>query len=274
MELNAWLNRASDSRPPLSLLPTGVDTNTIIDPVNSEHSQVESEDTLVDLKDAPNKLEDGPIESKDVPIESKDSPKESLAGTSGDVENYYCGTCSLWIHDFNALEHHVRSSAAHTVPARKPSFMCAICRGKFPTAETLYKHIDNPPWNSVMHRTWEEVSYAARYDDEWQWQWQDRAIQDGLLCHPCNRLFINQDSLDQHLASSTAHKDNLPAKCDSCGILFCDATALAQHLKSSQAHRKRYYCSPCGFEFGDETALAQHSRDSKAHRMARNPNPT
>lgn len=253
--------------------------NTILDPVTSEqlpikseHSPIDSEDTIVDFEEAPIKFEDASTESKDVPIECEDSPRRNQAGIPGGVENYYCGKCSLWIHEFNALEDHVRSSPAHLISARNPAFMCAICKGKFPTVETLNRHIENPPWNSIMHRAWEEVSYAARYDDEWQWQYT--AMQDGgLFCHPCNRLFMNQDSLNQHLASSTAHKDDPPAYCDSCGFSFCDETALAQHLKSSQAHRKRYYCDSCGFEFGDETALAQHLRDSKAHRMARNPNP-
>jgi len=263
-----------------------MDPNTNLHPVNFEGSPTESEGTLVEFEDALTGLEDDRIESPQsnlitlqsnvktvqsnlkmpqlnlqTPQLNLQTPKlnfqtpqsKSRVGIPGDVEDYYCGKCSLWLNDFKALEHHVRTSLVHKPFTGNPSFMCAICRGRFPTGEILNAHIENPPWNSVMHASWEEANYAAE-------------------CHPCNRLFMNQKSLNQHLESSTAHKASPRANCDACGFSFCDETALAQHLKSSQAHRKRYNCDSCGFEFGDETALAQHLRDSKAHRKAPNPN--
>ncbi|KAJ5527459.1 hypothetical protein N7513_011618 [Penicillium frequentans] len=130
---------------------------------------------------------------------------KTLAGIRRDVENFYCGKCSLWLNDLNALEHHIRTSSVHKPSTEKLPFTCAICMGRFPTGETLKAHIEYPPWNSVMHATWEEASYAAEYDAEWQWE-RIAMQQGGIFCYPCNRLFMSQDSLNQHLASSTAHK--------------------------------------------------------------------
>lgn len=235
-----------------------MDPNANLHPVGCESSPTESEGTLVEFQDAlmemPQPSLKTPILNLQIPQSNLMTPQfnqktpqsnlkmpesKTLAGIRRDVENFYCGKCSLWLNDLNALEHHIRTSSVHKPSTEKLPYICAICMGRFPTGETLEAHIENPPWNSVMHATWEEASYAAEYDTEWQWE-MIAMQQGGIFCYPCNRLFMSQDSLDQHMVSSTAHKTIPRVNCDACGYSFCDETALAQHLKNSTAHQKGF----------------------------------
>jgi heat shock protein HslJ len=82
-------------------------------------------------------------------------------------------------------------------------------------------------------------------------------------CEPCNRSFGSQEALDQHLRDSPAHA--VIYDCEPCNRSFSSQEALDQHLRDSPAHAVIYDCEPCNRSFGSQEALDQHLRDSPAH---------
>ncbi|KAF8867574.1 hypothetical protein BD779DRAFT_1397994, partial [Infundibulicybe gibba] len=103
-------------------------------------------------------------------------------------------------------------------------------------------------------------------------------------CAPCQRMFINEDALYQHLEHSSAHQDadesesesdesayseseddESPGYCDSCNRWFIDKGSLYHHLAENSKHN---WCFLCSRDFSSETALNQHQR-SKVHAIQR-----
>ena len=68
-------------------------------------------------------------------------------------------------------------------------------------------------------------------------------------CNFCQKRFLNEQSLQQHLASP-AH--TIP--CEQCGKTFSSQQALKQHLNSG-THTK---CNFCDRSFRDRHSLQQH----------------
>ncbi|RUS32907.1 hypothetical protein BC938DRAFT_473844 [Jimgerdemannia flammicorona] len=72
-------------------------------------------------------------------------------------------------------------------------------------------------------------------------------------CKPCNRSFVNQNALDNHLAKNSSHN-----YCPSCKRDFCDSRALDQHLNSAVHRGKTFKCPLCDAIFNTVSGLGQH----------------
>lgn len=59
----------------------------------------------------------------------------------------------------------------------------------------------------------------------------------GITCHPCDRTFINQNSLEQHYKYSSAHE-----WCQRCAKAFDSVRAKEQHLANSSKHHRCGLC--------------------------------
>ncbi len=78
-------------------------------------------------------------------------------------------------------------------------------------------------------------------------------------CFPCDRIFGDRNSLQQHLDSPIHNFE-----CEECDKSFCSQHALQQHL-DSPAHI--FECEECDKSFGSQHSLQQHL-DSPAHVFA------
>jgi len=107
---------------------------------------------------------------------------------------------------------------------------------------------------------------------------RDRA--DHAYCEVCERLFVHENALNQHLENSSSHQDaseddesdfsegdqeytnDDPPFCSSCNRRFVDGMGLYQHLSASLKHN---WCFICSRDFSSNVALAQHL-SSRVHK--------
>jgi len=82
-------------------------------------------------------------------------------------------------------------------------------------------------------------------------------------CEECDRAFRTDDALQQHLRDSAAHAATFD--CEECDRAFHTDDALQQHLRDSAAHAATFDCEECDHAFHTDDALQQHLRDSPAH---------
>ncbi|TLS21752.1 uncharacterized protein PpBr36_09443 [Pyricularia pennisetigena] len=82
-------------------------------------------------------------------------------------------------------------------------------------------------------------------------------------CVSCDRVFVSEESLQQHLRDSPVHASMY--KCQKCDRSFSSDEALQQHLRDSPVHASMYECKKCDRYFSSDEALQQHVRDSPAH---------
>jgi hypothetical protein len=80
-------------------------------------------------------------------------------------------------------------------------------------------------------------------------------------CHDCKRDFPSLHDLTGHL-NSRRHAQSTPGHyCRSCNKLFCNDQALNQHLLSPVHNITQFHCCDCDRDFTNEAALLQHLRD-------------
>ncbi|PQE28741.1 Zinc finger protein [Rutstroemia sp. NJR-2017a WRK4] len=90
-------------------------------------------------------------------------------------------------------------------------------------------------------------------------------------CYPCDRSFVSQNSYNQHVNNSSAHRQSYDYyseeepepefECDACYSRFYTSKSREQHHAAS--HRDRY-CVPCKRMFMNANNLMQHQH-SRAH---------
>ncbi|VUC25266.1 unnamed protein product, partial [Clonostachys rosea] len=83
-------------------------------------------------------------------------------------------------------------------------------------------------------------------------------------CAPCERSFVHNGALAQHVDESMMHRMNLGRYCRTCNLVFTDASALRTHRSIAHTIRQAY-CRPCGRYFVDNAALQDHVQFSSAH---------
>lgn len=74
-----------------------------------------------------------------------------------------------------------------------------------------------------------------------------------IICTPCNRIFINQNSLEQHYKYSSAHE-----WCHRCAKAFNSARAKEQHLANSSKHHCCNFCSASSISDGPDFCSLSH----------------
>ena len=72
-------------------------------------------------------------------------------------------------------------------------------------------------------------------------------------CSPCERDFVSQVALEQHLTTSMRHVDS----CARCGKQFDSPGAKEQHIRDSTKHNVCHDC-PQSPDFGTEAELDEH----------------
>ncbi|TGO10716.1 hypothetical protein BTUL_0127g00150 [Botrytis tulipae] len=93
-------------------------------------------------------------------------------------------------------------------------------------------------------------------------------------CDPCDRYFNSDNSYNQHVENSSAHRNFEPSddgyyssnaepefECSGCDSWFWSSVARENHHISQHGHR---YCTPCKRMFMNENNLMQHQH-SKVH---------
>ena len=95
-------------------------------------------------------------------------------------------------------------------------------------------------------------------------------------CSPCNKIYVSEKALKQHLRDSVLHPS-----CQHCEEAFSDSEGLANHAASmhpdelagasptyplSDTNTKHQFrCELCNRKYVSEKALVQHYRDSTRH---------
>ncbi|KAL4260924.1 Zinc Finger C2H2-type Transcription Regulator [Pleurotus pulmonarius] len=133
-----------------------------------------------------------------------------------------------------------------------PSFECSVCDRQFRSFVALSDHC-----RSTAHGAW---------------------------CMPCQRFFVNDQSLSQHINASPKHafdsddssevyssdddetsseeEDDEEPYCQGCSRWFVNVMSLHAHLRDSPLHN---WCFQCSRDFSTNTALNQHTQ-SLAHK--------
>jgi len=78
-------------------------------------------------------------------------------------------------------------------------------------------------------------------------------------CDECNRHFVNEYALQQHLDYAPVHRPVY--HCGTCGVDFSNARGLEQHTETSIKHLKRvwnYVCEPCKWGCSREESMEKH----------------
>ena len=86
-------------------------------------------------------------------------------------------------------------------------------------------------------------------------------------CSNCDRDFLNELALRQHLRDSPAHASSFD--CGDCDRSFGSEDALQQHLRDSPAHAPSFDCGDCDRRFGSKDALQQHWSHSTVYSQQR-----
>lgn len=76
-------------------------------------------------------------------------------------------------------------------------------------------------------------------------------------CEHCDRFFVNERSLKQHISHSSRHHF-----CGTCKREFRTAIGLEQHRVQSSLH---HYCQRCAYEYPGESELLEHYEESHAY---------
>ncbi|QBZ65656.1 hypothetical protein PoMZ_12619 [Pyricularia oryzae] len=83
------------------------------------------------------------------------------------------------------------------------------------------------------------------------------------VCALCDRLFVSEESLEQHLRDSPAHASVY--ECEKCDRSFNSDEALQQHVRNSPAHAATFDCETCDRSFKTDEALQQHLESAAVH---------
>jgi len=78
-------------------------------------------------------------------------------------------------------------------------------------------------------------------------------------CDDCDRYFVNEDALQQHIDYSAVHRPNY--YCEVCQQHFSSAHGLEQHEANSIKHLKKvwkYVCEPCSWGCNRLAAMQNH----------------
>ncbi|KAF8453884.1 hypothetical protein BDZ91DRAFT_668417 [Kalaharituber pfeilii] len=77
-------------------------------------------------------------------------------------------------------------------------------------------------------------------------------------CDSCDRYFVNEYALQQHLDNAEVHRTPF---CEPCGQSFSSWEGLSQHEDNSLKHKRNVYdyvCSPCNWGCDDEWEWERH----------------
>jgi len=106
------------------------------------------------------------------------------------------------------------------------------------------------------------------------------------FCEACDRSFVNDQALQQHLRDSPVHKPTFSSNeapqqrwrylivpkptfdCKTCNNSFNSDEALQWHLQYSVVHNPAFYCMTCRRLFRSHEALLYHLRNSIIHNSA------
>ena len=83
-------------------------------------------------------------------------------------------------------------------------------------------------------------------------------------CHDCDRYFVNEDALQQHVDHAAVHRPVY--HCEPCEQYFSNALGLEQHNQYSIKHLRNswvYVCEPC--MFGSDRLGSMEKHNEKAH---------
>jgi len=83
-------------------------------------------------------------------------------------------------------------------------------------------------------------------------------------CDPCDRYFVSEYALQQHLDNAAAHRPVY--YCENCMQYFSSAQGLEHHQENSIKHLKKvwnYVCEPCSW--GCDQLKAMEDHDEKFH---------
>jgi hypothetical protein len=102
-------------------------------------------------------------------------------------------------------------------------------------------------------------------------------------CEACDRPFVNDHALQQHLRDSPVHQRTFSSNeaplqhrrdsvipiptfsCETCNKSFGSNQALQQHLQNSPVHKPTFKCETCDISFRSDEALQEHLRESIVH---------
>lgn len=76
------------------------------------------------------------------------------------------------------------------------------------------------------------------------------------MCQACDRVFVNQQALTNHLENSSRHY-----YCRPCQRDFNSYKALQQHWKNDPRH-KHTYCDRCDMNFSSCSLMLEHKRNT------------
>ncbi|TLD22157.1 hypothetical protein PspLS_08159 [Pyricularia sp. CBS 133598] len=88
-------------------------------------------------------------------------------------------------------------------------------------------------------------------------------------CVSCDRVFVSEESLQQHLRDSPVH--DLVYECKKCNRSFNSEESLQQHVRDSPAHAQSFDCEMCDRAFKTDEALQQHLEHAAIHQQPSQP---
>lgn len=158
-----------------------------------------------------------------------------------------CEACQRGFVDDEALKQH--HTALHE-PAR-----CQACNLSFYGGEDLKKHSTIAHGNKCSICSSGFASISLLQDHQ--------RSSNHCFCRQCNRLFSSASHLDRHLRFAPAHSTQY--HCCDCDRDFVNEKALSQHLqykvhppKVDSSKSNEYSCTKCDRKFKNKTALNQH----------------
>ncbi|KAJ3407777.1 hypothetical protein HDV05_005302 [Chytridiales sp. JEL 0842] len=130
---------------------------------------------------------------------------------------------------------------------------CIECRRSFVDDRALQQHYNASPRHQTYDSSdessddgyWDNSSYSSSNNDD------DDDSQ--AYCNTCERWFVSIDSLNQHLAKSSAHN-----YCFTCGKDFSMPDDLTRHLNSPVHRPKDMKCPMCDRQFKTTSAVCMH----------------
>jgi len=169
-------------------------------------------------------------------------------------ELFTCDICHTIKRNKTSLRIHMRS---HT--QEKKEFQCERCSKWFVSSESRKKHMNKacPVGGCYICRDCMKPC-ATKKILRWHMEQthKEPMLKRQFACNICNRRFVNQQSLANHILT---HGNEKPFQCSNCPKTFFTRQHLKAHMISHQT-QKHFTCSECSKEFKYRNSLSLHKR--------------
>ena len=164
------------------------------------------------------------------------------------IRNYKCNECGRYFSQINSLKRHIE-----LVHQKLKKFKCKHCLKAFSQKVLMIRHIardHNTSEDTQMDNSLGETVIEPK--DQPKIKVQNKTH----VCDQCNKSFLNQRNLKQHI--SDVHLKLKSHKCDQCSRSFSQISTLKSHVECVHEKLKKFKCDQCPRYFGNSSNLKKH----------------